>query len=267
VLAQKPGGSFTLPAAPAPSASVRPASHAEPLPESETIHAMPGAWHPGYEEELPPTPLELDWLHRFKRALSPHSHPDDPERHFGLGDPLTGTSWRNRPLYVSLFAGGLIGDELQTGVVEQGGGAIVGGRFGGDFDHYWGVETRLAFADLHVNYPGNFGSGKSSNSYFDASLLHYPWGDSRWRPYLAVGLGVAGYQYEELSGQQIRTSAVTIPWGAGLKYLLGRRTAVRFDLTDNFSLPSASNAAAMHNFSFTGGVEIHFGGRETRYGW
>jgi hypothetical protein len=221
------------------------------------MHAVP--------EQLPPTPTELLWFHYITRAWSPHHDPNDPHRHFGVGDPLIGTSWRNRPVYVSVFAGGLLGDELQAGVVEQGGGMIFGGRFGGDFDHYWGAEVRLAFSDLHVNYPGDVSSGKSSNSYFDASLLYYPLGDTRWRPYFTVGFGIAGYHYTDAEDRIIRTSAIAVPWGGGVKYLLTRHMALRFDVIDNFTF-AARKADSMHNLMFTGGVEFRFGGRSVDYG-
>lgn len=229
-----------------------------PMPEPGQMHQLP--------TDVPPTPTELRWHHYFSRARSPHRDPNDPQRHLGVGEPLTGTSWRNRPYFVSFFAGGLLGDELQAKQVEQGGGLILGGRFGGDFDHYWGVETRLAFSDLHVNYPQDLSSGKSNNSYFDASLLYYPLGDTRWRPYVTAGIGVAGFKFVDDDHQIIRTSAFEIPWGGGMKYLLGRHVAVRFDLIDNMSLPAGSKVDFMHNISFTGGVEIRFGGRSTDYG-
>ena len=117
-----------------------------------------------------------------------------------------GTSWRNRPDDASLFAGGLMGDDLQEGQVEQGGGVLLGGRLGLDFDHYWGVELRLAACDAQVNYPAAV--GKNSNTYFDAGVLYYPLGDSRWRPYLTAGFGVAGYRFNDDSGSAIRTPAL-----------------------------------------------------------
>jgi hypothetical protein len=254
------------------STAVAAAEPIMPLPADEPLQgqaaagaiADPRTLHQ-WSDEVPATPLESrGWL--FSRRRESHHHPDDPGRHRGLGDPLADSSWRNRPLYVSLFAGGLMGDELQAGEVEQGGGLIFGGRFGGDFDHYWGLETRLAFSELHVNYPGDLSSGKNSNSYFDASLLYYPLGDARWRPYLTAGFGITGYRYTDDEHQIIRTSALALPWGVGLKYLLTRHTAIRFEVIDNFSLPAGSKADMMHNISFTGGVEIHFGGRRTSYG-
>ncbi len=159
-----------------------------------------------------------------------------------------------------------MGDELQEGLVEQGGGFLGGVRFGGDYDHFWGVESRLAFCNLNVTYPDATNSSSGSVSLFDVSLVHYPYGDTRWRPYLTAGMGVAGFNYEELSGRELNATAVAFPWGGGVKYLLTRDLAIRFDLIDNFTFAAGSKADSMHNLSFTGGLELHFGGRRTLYG-
>jgi hypothetical protein len=244
----------------------------EPVPApnltlQEVIQPPGEAWQPTpVDPELPAAANELTWRECITRACLPHRDPNDPQRHLGLGDPLTNTSWRNRPLYVSLFAGGLIGDELQEGIVSQGGGFMAGGRFGGDFDHYWGLETRLAFSDVQTNFAAGGGYGQSRDSFFDASLLYYPWGDSRWRPYATVGLGVANYRYALANGTKISASGMEIPWGGGLKYLLRPNLALRFDLIDNLSFEGGSRSDRMHNISFTGGIELRFGGRRTSYG-
>lgn len=217
------------------------------------------------QPELVEVPAELSWYHYWARACSPHHDPNDPERHFGLGEPLLNTSWRNRPLYLNVFAGGLIGDELQLGLIAQGGGFIAGGRFGGDFDHYWGLETRLAFSSLNTEFAAG-GYGQSFDSFFDASLLYYPWGDSRWRPYLTLGLGMAHYRYETAAGTKVNAGAMAVPWGVGMKFLFRPDVALRFDLIDNFSFEGGSRSDMMHNVSFTGGIELRFGGRRTSYG-
>ena len=41
-----------------------------------------------------------------------HTDPNDPYRHVGVGRPLIGTSWLNRPWYVGAFLGGLLADDL-----------------------------------------------------------------------------------------------------------------------------------------------------------
>jgi Outer membrane protein beta-barrel domain len=233
-------------------------SHELPPEAFGQIHRSPSACEP--------TPLEILWLHRFKHAFQGYRDPNDPSRHFGIGEPLVGTSWRNRPWYVSGFAGGLIGDDLQSSQVDQGGGFLAGGRFGGDFDHFWGAEIRLAFANVNVDYPGVTTAGQSRDSFFDANLLYYPLGDTRWRPYLLVGFGMASYNFENAVGAKSRGTAVEIPFGGGLKYYLGRNWAMRFDLIDNFSLASGDKIDLMHNLSFTGGLEFHFGGKYVDYG-
>jgi hypothetical protein len=290
-LPQQPAGPFTLPAqrsgvrmvshleddselAPIVPALPEPALVAPPQPEPPPkmltgeglVRPTAEAWQGAVEPELPPAPAELTWRDCFTRAAVPHTHPNDPQRHLGFGEPLTNTSWRNRPLYVGFFAGGLIGDELQEGIVSQGGGFFGGARFGGDFDHYWGLETRLAFSDIQTNFAAGGGYGQSRDSFFDASVLYYPWGDSRWRPYATVGLGVANYRYALASGAKVSAGAMEIPWGGGVKYLLRPNVALRFDLIDNLSLEGGSRSDRMHNISFTGGIELRFGGRRTNYG-
>jgi hypothetical protein len=235
----------------------------EPMPANE--HLELGTGH-HVAESCGPTPLEILWWQRFKRAFQGYRDPNDPSRHFGVGDPLVGTSWRNRPWYVNGFAGGVIGDDLQSGLISQGGGFIAGGRFGGDFDHFWGAEIRLAFANLDLDYHTLTISGQSRDVFFDANLLYYPLGDTRWRPYLTAGFGVASFSYDDATGQSLRGTAVEFPFGAGLKYYLGRQWALRFDLIDNFTLASGNKIDLMHNISFTGGLEFHFGGKYVDYG-
>jgi outer membrane protein with beta-barrel domain len=247
------------PVAPRPTPEALPPIEGAPLTQS-----WPGP-APASDAAVIAAPPELTWYDCVMRACVAHRDPNDPQRHLGLGEPLTNTSWRNRPMYVDFFAGGLIGDELQEGVVSQGGGFFAGGRFGGDFDHYWGVETRLAFSDVNTNFSAG-GYGQSRDSFFDASLLYYPWGDSRWRPYLSLGLGVANYRYQTFDGTRISAGAMELPWGGGMKFLLRPDVALRFDLIDNLSFPSGSRSDAMHNISFTGGIELRFGGRRTSYG-
>ena len=279
-LRQRSNGAFALPAAQRESKAVtylqtdgepEEADPPEPFISQPleglppTTAASPDAWT-GFEPELPPAACDTPWYAYWQRARAPHRDPNDPERHFGIGDPLLNTSWRNRPLYVSLFTGGLIGDNLQEGLISQGGGFFAGGRFGGDFDHYWGVETRLAFSDLNLTYADGTGNGQSRDAFFDVDLLYYPWGDSRWRPYLTAGLGMASYRFQTRAGTRISASAMELPFGGGVKYLFTPNVALRFDLIDNFTFAGGSRVDSLHNISFTGGIEFRFGGRRTSYG-
>ena len=49
-----------------------------------------------------------------------------------------------------------------------------------------------------------------------------------------------------------------------MKYYFKKWLAVRFDAMDNFAI-SGSGLDTMHNLSLTGGVEVHFGGRQVHY--
>jgi hypothetical protein len=118
-----------------------------------------------------------------------HSDPNDPQRHVGLGQPLVGTSWRNRPWFFGAFVGGIMMDDVVSGIYQND-TTLVGARLGYDFDHYWGLEGRWAFArpDLEDSsgaplYPA------SRDNFGDLSMVVYPLGDACWRPYLSAFLG------------------------------------------------------------------------------
>ena len=81
----------------------------------------------------------------FARPWFAHEDPNDPLRHIGLGQPLIGTSWRNRPLYFGTFVGGILMDDIQSHKIYQNDTAFIGLRIGYDFDHFWGMEMRGAF--------------------------------------------------------------------------------------------------------------------------
>jgi hypothetical protein len=100
---------------------------------------------------------------------------------------------------------------------------------------------------------------------FDGNLLYYPLGDSRWRPYWTTGLGIATFAYHDAAGNKFRATSLAIPFGAGLKVKIRPAIALRFEIVDNFAVGSGSLLDSMHNVSFTGGFEWHFGGRPTRY--
>lgn len=243
----------------------------DPFPAEDREEIPPPAELPSEKAVPGEKPVEMPaetWVDRSLASLTMgHGEPDDPRRFGSWGKPQHGTSWLNRPYYVGFFAGALSGDELQAGLIEQGGGFIAGGRLGIDFDHYWGTEARLAFSDLAVDYDGFLHTGQSNVSMFDVNLLYYPLGDTRWRPYLSIGFGVHNFAYETAFDQKVRASPVALPIGVGLKYAITSNLAMRFDLTDNITFGDGDQADAMQNLSFVGGLELHFGGRRTLYSW
>jgi len=194
-----------------------------------------------------------------------HTHPDDPQRHVGQGQPLVGTSWRNRPYHADLFAGAIMLQNLVPGEIEQTGAFFDGFRLGYDFDHYWGGEFRLGFADSRLTYPEDETiSGKSQLIIFDYSAQYYPWGDATWRPYGTLGLGAAIFQYDDVNGITRDQTQVSLPIGIGLKYFFHRRFSLRLEMLDNMAL-GGTEAEATHNFSFTGGFEYRFGANAPYY--
>jgi hypothetical protein len=161
--------------------------------------------------------------------------------------------------------GGLIGDELIAGEIDQKDGLFGGYQLGWDFDHYWGTELRFAFSkpeltNLQTMMPLPSGTDK----FWDLNLLYYPWGDAKWRPFASVGLGVASFRVEDGNQLLVDDSLLTIPFGVGVKHLYRPWLALRTSLVDNLSIGSAG-LETMHNVSLSFGVEVHFGGPRSTY--
>jgi len=186
------------------------------------------------------------------------SDPDDPARHIGRGGPLIGTSWLNRPFHVGWFVGGVVGDALIDGAVEQGSDLFGGYRAGWDWDHYWGAEARVGFARPELIDADAIADPRISRNWFgDVHLLHYPWGDAGWRPFFSVGLGWATFRFTDADGDAYHETLLHAPFGVGVKYYVDRWMALRIDALDNLAL-SGSGLDTMHNLSFTLGLEAHF---------
>jgi hypothetical protein len=186
-------------------------------------------------------------------------------RHMGRGEPMSGTSWLNRPYHVDWFVGGLFGDELIGGQLDQGNDAFGGVRLGWDCDHYWGVELRYAGGDLGMFDPaGSPINGFSRVRIVDLNVAYYPWGDARWRPYLTVGAGVSGFSFVDEVGGRFDETLLTLPFGFGLKYYMRYWLVLRADFLDNLALAD-SGLNTMHNLSVSLGTEIRWGARPRSY--
>ncbi len=179
-------------------------------------------------------------------------------RHRGLGIPLQRTSWRNRPWYAGWQIGSLHGSDLVAGAVSQR-TAVTGGYWiGYDFDHYWGAELNWSFAYPELSDTVWNIERSAGLQFWDFDLLHYPWGDARYRPYFKTGLGVTGVHFEDERQRYFNRGLVTIPLGFGLKYYWKRWLALRFDVTDRIAL-GAGRVATIHHWSIVGGIEWRFG--------
>ena len=195
-----------------------------------------------------------------------HTDPNDPARHVGLGFPLVGTSWRNRPFHVGWLVGGMFGDTLLRRRIDQEEDLLGGYRLGWDFDHFWGTELRFGFANLDLTelQASDTDLGTSRDHFWDVSLLYYPWGDASWRPYVTLGIGLASFYFPDESLQNINDTVLAFPFGVGVKYYWDKWLAIRFDAVDNWSLAS-NGLAALHNVSLSVGAEVHFGGSRKSY--
>ncbi len=190
-----------------------------------------------------------------------------PERYTGPGDPLFQSSWQNRPLDVSVFVGSMQGDTLIAGFEQQGLNIFGGLRLGWDFDHYWGGELRFAWTSLPLKDQVVSASDQHQDSIFygDVDLLYYPWGDSRWRPFVFLGAGLATFNFTDAIGARHDETLATLPIGGGVKYMVREWLVLRADLTDNIAFGGNSGLDTMNNFSLTGGVELRFGGSRPSY--
>jgi hypothetical protein len=192
----------------------------------------------------------------------------EQDRFIGWGEPLYGASWLNRPLGAGWFAGFMQGSHPILGLVGQHGGFFGGYRFTWDYDYYYGLEARLGGGAIGLKYPGYDYPTATSDLYVaDINLLYYPLGDARWRPFVSLGLGTTKISFYDREDAYYGGVLVSLPFGVGLKYRWREWLALRCDIMDNLAF-GRGPFNTMNNVSYTGGVEIRFGGlRKTYYPW
>jgi len=181
-------------------------------------------------------------------------------RHVEGREPLIGTSWKNRPFYFDVFSGGLFGSKLKSGTAQQGNGVIYGGRLGWDAHHHLATEFRFSRANTLLVGQSN----RAQLRFYDISVLYYPWGDTMFRPYTGLGLGVADFVFVDTQGTSIQEKTVNLPLSIGFKYFFQHWLSLRVDLTDNIAFGS-NVVNSMQNVSLTGGFELRYGGRRKKY--
>lgn len=198
------------------------------------------------------------WGRRIPRLSIEFDLPES--RHVGLGDPLQGTSWRNRPFHMDVLSGAFFAGSLIDNRVEAQNGMLVGTRLGWDFNHYVGAELRLAQVD--VGLVGR--TDRADIRMYDIVVNYYPWGDSRVRPFTTLGFGLSEFRFADDTGLSIQESTLSIPLGGGVKFYASRNLALRAELIDNLVLGS-DVLSTMNNLSLTGGLEWRFGGSRRNY--
>jgi hypothetical protein len=186
-------------------------------------------------------------------------------RHLGIFSPLEGTSWMNRPYSAGWGAGVLWGDDPLDNLIDFEPGFYGIYRVGWDYDYYWGLEARIGQATLgsRDNIVGT-PEGTADVTLFDTSLLWYPTGDSRWRPYFCVGLGFQHFNFHDHNFQVVNTSAFSMPIGIGIKWMYTPWIVLRLELTENLAFGN-DEIDMMHNGALTAGMEVRFGGPRPSY--
>lgn len=231
-------------------------------------------------DETPPDPL---WHHGTRKWISPEGTVPDgpptgvaetppparawrvPGRYRGPGQGLDRESWLTRPYHVDLVSGALFGDDPIQGRINAGAGYFVGARLGWDWAHYWGFETRLAISTVGLEDPRGIRQFGDSRIYLgDVSLLFYPWGDTRWRPFFSTGMGFADVRLVNDLNVKVHETLFGLPFGGGIKYRFDGRLTFRMEVMDNVAFGSGSRLDTLHNVTLSAGMEYHFGGRSRK---
>jgi hypothetical protein len=211
------------------------------------------------------------------------------ERHRGCGEPLIQESWNYRPFSVGGFVGFIQGGTLIDDWASEGAGVLGGIRLGWDFHCYWGCETRLAVGNPEVcdswrarqaqqaaddaagldpddPYRRRF-EGRRNNDLllWDVRFLHYPWGDTRTRPYFAVGMGAASFKFTDRLSTTWEDTVFDMPLAVGVKYLVKDYLAFRLEFADEIMFAGGKTVDTVHHFTVTLGAEFRFGGTRRAY--
>lgn len=192
-------------------------------------------------------------------------HSSTHGRSIGPGGPLRGTSWLNRPYSVGLDFGGLIMTGNPAVNVTPGNDFMAAIHGGWDWDHYWGGQLRVAWSTPRIDNTAIAGDDHSDNLFItDVSVVHYPWGDSRFRPYVRLGMGLTDLEFTNTAGNRQHELLYTIPMAIGVKYQFRRWMAWRAEFANNLAL-GQNGSGTLNNLSLTIGFERRFGGRPSGY--
>jgi hypothetical protein len=260
---QQTNAEVEIEAVPADQEPLTEAPFVEPEQDWVTSEFAPDEDYEAYEDECPPGVRGAG--HRLRRRWH-HTRHDASELFERLRAPERTRSWTNRPLSISSFVGGMFGTELISGRVDQEPGVFVGGRIGWDFAEYWGLETRLGLVEMNLRAedPAVF-LDKNEVTAWDFDFMYYPWGESRLRPFLTLGLGLLQHNFTDDTGYRAKDTLFAIPIGIGAKYRIDQRLALRFDLTNHYAFAGGHDIESTNNIAITAGLELRFGGRRKSY--
>jgi hypothetical protein len=199
------------------------------------------------------------------------------------GSPVYHEPWINRPFSVGVFVGPIVGSPLINDWVGQQTGTLAGMRFGMDMDDDWGMELRLATANVPVydsdaailaqkNATGaglpiaNLAGTRNADHFiWDIDFLYYPWGDNSFRPYLLFGVGTDRIKFADRLGTGYARILLDMPVGLGVKTHLNDWMIFRLEFTDNMAFAGGSVFQSQHNVSLTGAFEVRLGRTKMQY--
>jgi hypothetical protein len=199
------------------------------------------------------------------------------------GSPVYHEPWINRPFSVGVFVGPMVGSPLINDWVGQQTGTLAGMRFGWDMDDDWGMELRLATANIPIydadpafeaqlaqtgnGLPIPYLAGTRNADHFicDIDFLYYPWGDASLRPYLLFGVGTDRIKFTDRMGTNYARILLGMPVGLGVKMHLNDWLIFRVEATENMAFAGGSIFQAQQNFSLTGALEVRLGRTKMQY--
>lgn len=207
---------------------------------------------------------ELSWLLPDFELRHSNTH----GRAMGDGGPLRGTSWLNRPYDVAVDFGMLLMADQPGDSVRSNNDFFTALKLGWDWDHYWGTQIRVGWSTPELLNTSQPASQVEDNLFIsDLSLLYYPWGDSRLRPYWRVGVGLTDLEYTNRLGARQHEMLLSLPFGVGMKYQFRRWFVWRLELMDNFAV-GQNETSSLNNLTITTGFEWRYGGRPSgQWAW
>jgi hypothetical protein len=186
-------------------------------------------------------------------------------RNAGMGVPLVGTSWLNRPYYFGIDLGTTwIAVPPQADITRDI--DTYGGIYAGyDWDYYWGSEFAIQRATPElINKNARDANRGDRLMLWTASMLYYPWGDTYYRPYWRCGIGEMEIDYPTDNGHRRDEGLWAFPIGIGIKYPVRRWLAARAEFADQIGVGN-SGVAAQHDLTLTFALEWRFGAHPRSY--
>jgi|GEM_PF-4183756 len=197
-------------------------------------------------------------------------------------------NWRARPFSVGIMATVNFGSMLEENWISmtQGAGGIL--FLNWDASPHWGFATRFSFASIGLSdapraktarYNAAIAGGmdeyaaqkhmESSRAghwyQWDILAFWYPFGDTRVRPFLGVGLGAAQINYTDAIDVRTNNTAGVIPLMLGLRTRVNDWLAFHLEVGNNFSFGAGRTGRVISNTYIAAGIEFRFGGQRTMY--